>query len=150
MRDFLQAVALQFPSHSKGTDQRAAAMLQRAEQVVDESRSEPTVAELWRCSVKHRDETLSSRVSRQSRHGAGHLSSPRAVESRASSFTAGSRSDPVTDIALNLGFWHVGRFAEQYDELFGESPHETLGCSDTEISKRTRNARMMTSNSHRA
>jgi len=36
------------------------------------------------------------------------------------------RSVTVTDVALEFGFWHLGRFAEQYNQLFGESPHETL------------------------
>jgi AraC family ethanolamine operon transcriptional activator len=35
-------------------------------------------------------------------------------------------STTVTDVALEFGFWHLGRFAEQYHELFGEAPHETL------------------------
>jgi AraC family ethanolamine operon transcriptional activator len=39
----------------------------------------------------------------------------------------------VTDVALEFGFWHLGRFAEQYKELFGESPHETLHRAHTEI-----------------
>jgi AraC family ethanolamine operon transcriptional activator len=35
----------------------------------------------------------------------------------------------VTDVALEFGFWHLGRFAEQYKGMFGESPHETLRCA---------------------
>lgn len=35
-------------------------------------------------------------------------------------------STTVTDVALKFGFWHLGRFAEQYYGLFGEAPHETL------------------------
>jgi len=30
----------------------------------------------------------------------------------------------VTEIALDHGFWHLGRFSSQYRELFGESPRE--------------------------
>jgi len=30
----------------------------------------------------------------------------------------------VTEIALDQGFWHLGRFSSQYRELFGESPRE--------------------------
>jgi AraC family ethanolamine operon transcriptional activator len=32
----------------------------------------------------------------------------------------------VTDVALNWGFTHLSRFAEDYREMFGEFPHETL------------------------
>jgi len=31
----------------------------------------------------------------------------------------------VTEIALDHGFWHPGRFSSQYRELFGESPRQT-------------------------
>ena len=31
----------------------------------------------------------------------------------------------VTEIALDHGFWHPGRFSSQYRELFGESPRES-------------------------
>ncbi len=32
----------------------------------------------------------------------------------------------VTDIALDLGFTELGRFAVRYRQMFGESPSETL------------------------
>ncbi|MGZ8273177.1 MAG: helix-turn-helix domain-containing protein [Burkholderiaceae bacterium] len=38
---------------------------------------------------------------------------------------AGPRND-VTSVAVDLGFGHVGRFAQLYREVFGESPSETL------------------------
>jgi AraC family ethanolamine operon transcriptional activator len=40
------------------------------------------------------------------------------------------RSDPektmVTDVATEFGFVELGRFSQQYRDLFGEYPHETL------------------------
>lgn len=44
------------------------------------------------------------------------------------------RADPnesVTTIAMEWGFVHLGRFAVEYREQFGESPSETLGRSRT-------------------
>lgn len=35
-------------------------------------------------------------------------------------------ADSVTDIALNCGFAHLGRFARAYSERFGETPSRTL------------------------
>jgi AraC-like DNA-binding protein len=32
----------------------------------------------------------------------------------------------VTATAMNFGFWHLGRFADEYRSLFGESPNATL------------------------
>jgi AraC family ethanolamine operon transcriptional activator len=39
------------------------------------------------------------------------------------------RADPgslIKTIALDHGFWHVGRFSQAYHRLFGESPSVTL------------------------
>jgi len=35
----------------------------------------------------------------------------------------------VTATAMNFGFWHLGRFADEYRTLFGESPSATLARS---------------------
>jgi transcriptional regulator GlxA family with amidase domain len=32
----------------------------------------------------------------------------------------------VTDVAMQLGFGHLGRFAGHYRELYGEAPSATL------------------------
>jgi AraC family ethanolamine operon transcriptional activator len=37
-----------------------------------------------------------------------------------------SGSTSVTDVALRWGFFHLGRFAHDYRDLFGESPSDTL------------------------
>jgi AraC-like DNA-binding protein len=38
----------------------------------------------------------------------------------------GDRSESVTEVATEWGFTHLGRFAVEYREQFGESPSETL------------------------
>ena len=36
----------------------------------------------------------------------------------------------VADIANEKGFWHMGQFAKDYRQMFGELPSDTLGvCS---------------------
>lgn len=35
----------------------------------------------------------------------------------------------VSDVAMNWGFWHLGRFAQYYAAKFGETPSETLARS---------------------
>lgn len=32
----------------------------------------------------------------------------------------------VTDVAIQWGFWHMGQFAKDYKQMFGESPSATL------------------------
>jgi AraC-like DNA-binding protein len=51
---------------------------------------------------------------------------------------ADSESNTVQAVAQSHGIWHLGRFAVEYRELFGESPRETLrtfrrGPSDEEV-----------------
>nr|WP_289711683.1 helix-turn-helix domain-containing protein [Escherichia coli] len=38
----------------------------------------------------------------------------------------GCRVRNLTELALDFGFAHLGRFAEQYRRQFGELPSETL------------------------
>lgn len=40
---------------------------------------------------------------------------------------AGS-TDRVKAIALDHGFWHIGRFSQTYRRIFGETPSDTLRC----------------------
>jgi AraC-like DNA-binding protein len=40
--------------------------------------------------------------------------------------TATPETTTVTEIALNHGFWKLGRFSVEYRALFGESPSESL------------------------
>ena len=112
---FVEAVAEQFPSHSIGMDQGAAVMVHRVDQMVEKSRLvDPTVAELCdACDVPRR--TLNRAF--QDAVGMGpatYLRLVRLNRARRTLQRDKDRSITVTDVALELGFWHLGRFAEQY------------------------------------
>jgi AraC family ethanolamine operon transcriptional activator len=40
------------------------------------------------------------------------------------------KAESVKSTALDHGFWHLGRFAHEYRNLFGEGPSETLLRAD--------------------
>ena len=42
----------------------------------------------------------------------------------------------VTEIALDLGFEHLGRFAAQYADVYGEHPHNTLAAARSRVAPR--------------
>jgi len=88
-------------------------MVQRVEQVVQEARLvEATVADLCAaCDVPRR--TLNRAF--QNALGMGPVTYLRRVRlnrARRALQGEGTRSTTVTDVALELGFWHLGRFAE--------------------------------------
>ena len=43
----------------------------------------------------------------------------------------GNKGSKVGDIAAAFGFWHVGQFASDYRQMFGETPSATLRQSST-------------------
>ena len=135
--DFVEAVEQQSLFHSDDTDGRNVAILQRVDQVVRESQMVvPTIAELCdACEVPRR--TLNRAFQNALGMGpATYLRRLRLNRARRALQEEGPASSTVTSVALDLGFWHLGRFAEQYNELFGESPHETLDRSNYESSAR--------------
>lgn len=128
--DFLEAAAQEFTAHSIGTGLRAATVLGRVDHVVQTSNFvDPTVAELCAaCEVPRR--TLNRAF--QDSLGMGPATYLRRVRlNRARRALQEERVRPATvsGVAFKLGFWHLGRFAEQYKELFGESPHDTIRCA---------------------
>ena len=55
-----------------------------------------------------------------------YLRNARLARVRDALMTADHRGGSVTEIAMEWGFTHLGRFAVEYREEFGESPSETL------------------------
>ena len=51
------------------------------------------------------------------------------IDAARKALLSASREDSVTEIALEVGFTHLGRFSVEYRNLFGESPSATLSRS---------------------
>ena len=129
--DFLEAFEQQLPTHSNGAEQRAAAIVREIDQYVHKSFPvNSSVAELCVvCEVPRR--TLDRAF--QNAVGMGPATYLRRVRLNGVRRALQQRqadSATVTEIALEFGFWHLGRFAEQYAELFGEAPHVTKTRGD--------------------
>ncbi len=106
----------------------AAALVRRAEELARESHGQPLcVGDLCvGCGVPRR--TLNHAF--QQVLGMGpvtYLRRLRLNQVRRSLRQPRANGEPksVTEIALDHGFWHPGRFSGQYRELFGESPRES-------------------------
>ena len=56
---------------------------------------------------------------------ATYLRRMRLGAARSSILQSNGDGKTISEIAINHGFWHFSRFAEQYREMFGESPSET-------------------------
>ena len=50
----------------------------------------------------------------------------RLSRARESLLASNPRKGVISQVATTLGFWHMGRFGEQYRRYFGETPSETL------------------------
>jgi AraC family ethanolamine operon transcriptional activator len=55
---------------------------------------------------------------------------------RARLLDAGARPTTVTQVALDHGFWELGRFSGAYRAMFGESPSETLRAAQADSLRR--------------
>jgi AraC-like DNA-binding protein len=132
VRDFLETVEQQFPAHPIEADRRATAMVRQVDEDVRNSLFiGSSVAEL--CSVYDLPRRTVNRAF-QNALGMGPATYLRRIRLNAARRALQERkSATVTDVALEFGFWHLGRFAEQYNKLFGESPHKTLHRADTGI-----------------
>jgi len=47
------------------------------------------------------------------------------AEARKALLAAGAEAENVTQVAVRLGFYELGRFAGEYRAAFGESPSDT-------------------------
>ena len=132
--DFLETVEQQFPAHPIETDERAAAMVCQIDDDVRRSHLvSSSVGEL--CAAYEVPRRTLNRAF-QTALGMGPATYLRRVRlngDRRALRQRSARSPKVTDVALEFGFWHLGRFAEQYNKLFAESPHQTLRRADRRI-----------------
>jgi transcriptional regulator GlxA family with amidase domain len=125
---FLEALAEGTPPPPQLALTHAAAMVRRAEEIAGGPEPWPlSVSELCSgCGVPRR--TLNHAFQQVLGMGpATYLRRIRLNRVRRSLRQTGASAEPrrVTEIALEHGFWHPGRFSSQYRQLFGESPSQS-------------------------
>lgn len=102
-------------------------IMRRFRRVVEENPDQPLyIPELCK-SIGVSERTL--RVCCQEQLGVGpkrYLLFRRLHLARRALRAGSSGATTVTDIATRYGFWHFGRFAGEYQSLFGEAPSVTL------------------------
>ena len=116
--------ASQAPAYDQVTG--AAKIVQEAEKSVSDSPDQaPAVGDLCQAvGVSRR--TLNRAFQQTVGMGpATYLRRMRLGAARSSILQSNGDGKTISEIAINHGFWHFSRFAEQYREMFGESPRET-------------------------
>jgi AraC-like DNA-binding protein len=102
-------------------------VMRRFRRVVEEHPEEPLYIPEMCKAIRVSDRTL--RMCCQEHLGMGpkrYLLLRRMHLARRALREAGPDAASVTDIATRYGFWQLGRFAVEYQSLFGESPSATL------------------------
>jgi AraC family ethanolamine operon transcriptional activator len=129
---YLEALAEGIGSSPNPALSHATALVRRAEELAGKQISKPHSHPLWvsdlciGCGVPRR--TLNHAFQQVLGMGpATYLRRLRLNQVRRLLRQPSANGAPksVTEIALDHGFWHAGRFSSQYRELFGESPHES-------------------------
>jgi methylphosphotriester-DNA--protein-cysteine methyltransferase len=104
-----------------------AIVMRRFRRVIEESPEQPLyIPEICK-AIRVRDRTL--RLCCQEHLGMGpkrYLLLRRMHLARRALRAAAPEARSVTDIATRYGFWQLGRFAVEYQSMFGESPSATL------------------------
>jgi transcriptional regulator GlxA family with amidase domain len=101
-------------------------LLRRAEHYIEEHASRPITLSVIAAELNTSVRTLQARF-REGRQTtpASYLRSVRLQRARQALVEA-NVSTTVTDVALNYGFLHLGRFSQYYKATFGETPVATL------------------------
>jgi transcriptional regulator GlxA family with amidase domain len=115
------------PVQMTSSDRRHQAIIARLEELLAANTSRPLyLAEI--CAAVGTSERI-LRVSCHEHLGMGplrYLWLRRMHLAHRALLIAAPKTTTVTEIALNHGFWELGRFSVEYRALFGESPSESL------------------------
>ncbi|WP_235733243.1 helix-turn-helix domain-containing protein [Mycolicibacterium neoaurum] len=110
------------------------ATIQRAVEYIEEHLTDPldvaTIAKHVRLSVRSLQEGFQNSLGTTPMRYVRDL---RLRQARRDLVAAETGSDGVAQIAMRWGFTHLGRFAGQYRDAFGESPSEALHGSRTTV-----------------
>jgi AraC-like DNA-binding protein len=126
---FIECLVEQHPTAGDIRGNLAPLHVKRAEEWIDANLAEPIGTEEVAAAIGVDANVLAKTFKRVRGHSLMQTILHRRLERARKALASAGPGSTVTEIALGLGFYELGRFAVRYRNRFGEKPSETLARS---------------------